>query len=509
MKLSHLCNGSHSSDRSYTPQPSRTSSVPLSLACTTLVCLALHADVITDWNLITVSATKTGGLNSNLGSRIGAIEALAVYDAVNSVLQTGSPYHYATPATLPASPEAAAAQAAHDVLLSTFPSQKTALDSSLAATLATLPDGPAKDNGRAAGAAAANDIIALRASDGSSPNVTYPGPASPGVGDWRPTPGATAGTFPPGINQQWGSVKPFLLPSADVFRPQPPPAPGSDAYQQALAEVQAIGSVSNLVRTTDQTHIAQFYKQDAELTVNEAARQLALAHALTVGESALLFALVDVAVADARIAIWDAKYTFKFWRPITALNANPDGSVTNDYSAWQPLIVTPSHPSYPSGHSGTVNAGFEVLKDFFGNRQTVYLHTTTAGEPPRLIQSLSQGESENGLSRIYGGIHFNFDNIQGQSVGTQVAAFVLAHGPHFLRSTATNPATLNVELYPGLSLTGLFGHSYRIDYAEKLSPTNWNVFLYITAPAGSSSLIFDAQTPGSSNRFYRAVEVSN
>ncbi len=500
MKLPHLSNWSHSSHRSYLSH---------SLASAALLSCAIHANVITDWNLITVSATKTAGLNSNLGSRIDAIEAVAVYDAVNAVLRAGSPYHYATPATLPALPEAAAAQAAYDVLVASFPSQKTALDSSLSASLSSLPDGAAKDNGRTAGSAAAADILALRASDGSSPNFTYAGPANPGVGDWRPTPGATAGTFPPGINEQWGSVTPFLLPSANVFRPQPPPPPGSDAYQQALAEVQAIGSITNLVRTTDQTHVADFYKQDAELTVNETARQLALAHGLTVGESALLFALVDVAVADARIAIWDAKYTFRFWRPITALNANPDGSVTNNYSAWQPLIVTPSHPSYPSGHSGTVNAGFEVLKDFFGNRQTVYLHTTTSGEPPRLIQSLSQGESENGLSRIYGGIHFNFDNIQGQSVGNQVAAYVLAHGPHFLRSTATDSATLGVQLYPGIRLNGLFGHSYRIDYADNLTPTNWNFLRYVTAPTSAASLFFDPQSPGSTNRFYRAVEVSN
>lgn len=503
MKSLYLSNGSHSS------YWSRTSRAPLSLACVALSSFAIQADIITDWNQITVSATKTAGLNSNLGSRIDAIEALAVYDAVNAVLQTGTPYYYATPAILPASPEAAAAQAAHDVLVASFPSQTADLDSKLAASLAAIPDGPAKDNGRAAGVSSAAQLLLLRSTDGSSPNVTYPGPANPGVGDWRPTPGATVGTFPPGINEQWGSVRPFLLPSSNVFRPQPPPAPGLDAYQQALTEVQAIGSSTNLVRTTDQTHIAQFYKQDAELTVNEAARQLALSHALTVGESALLFALVDVAVADARIAIWDAKYTFKFWRPITALNANADGSVTNNYLAWQPLIVTPSHPSYPSGHSGTVNAGFEVLKDFFGNRQTVYLHTTTAGEPPRLIQSLSQGESENGLSRIYGGIHFNFDNIQGQSVGNQVAAYVLAHGPHLLRSPSTDPAILSVQLYPGLSVTGAFGHSYRIDYAEKLTPTNWNVLRYFTAPTSAASLLFDPQSPGSTNRFYRAVEVSN
>jgi len=197
--------------------------------------------------------------------------------------------------------------------------------------------------------------------------------------------------------------------------------------------VKAVGSVSNGVRTVDQTHIAEFYKQDAELTVNEAARLLSETNGLSLEENALLFVLTDIAVADARIAVWDAKYKYLFWRPVTALNANGDGSVTNGYTDWLPLIITPPHPDYPSGHSGTVDAGFEVLKQFFGNRNALTLHTTTAGEPPRTIRSLSQGESENGLSRIYGGIHYSFDNEQGQLIGIKTAAYVLWHGPHIRR----------------------------------------------------------------------------
>jgi len=386
------------------------------------------ADVITDWNQITVAATKTGGLNSNLGTRIGAIEAIAVYDAVNSIKQFGTPYHYNDAPPRPASAGAAAAQAAHDVLVNYFPAQLAALDAKLAASLAAIPDGVEKANGLAVGSAAASAIIALRANDGSSPNIEYPGPTVPGVGQWRPTPTA----FAKGINAQWALVTPFVVPSADLFRPSAPPAVGSPKYKKALAEVQSIGSVSNTVRTVDQTHIAQFYKQDAELPVNEATRLLAEKHNLSLEENALLFALVDIAVADARIALWDAKYEYAFWRPVTALNANPDGSVTNGYANWLPLIPTPAHPSYPSGHSGTFNAGFEVLQAFFGDKQKLTLSTTTAGEPARTIERLSQGEEENGLSRIYGGIHYPFDNEVGQNLGIKVAAYVLQNGPRFL-----------------------------------------------------------------------------
>ena len=481
----------------------------LSAALAQVLAASACADVITDCNKITVDATKTGGLNSNLGTRIDAIEALAVYDAVNTIVNFGTPYHFHTPPSGAASAEAAAAQAAHDVLVNYFPAQKADLDAKLAASLGAIPDGPDKSNGLAVGAASAADLIAFRANDGSSPNVSYAGPANPGIGEWRPTPGATAGTFPPGINEQWGSVQPFVLTATNQFRPGPPPAVGTTNYTAALAEVEAIGSVTNGLRTSDQTHIAQFYKQDAELSVNEAARALALSHNLSLEEDALLFALTDIAVADARIAVWDAKYTYLFWRPITALNAAPDGAVTNNYASWTPLIVTPSHPGYPSGHSGTVTAGFEVLKDFFGNRNTLQLHTTTAGEPPRTIQSLGQGESENGLSRIYGGIHFAFENEQGQNIGREVAAYVLAHGPQPIISTNATSAQVTIGLYPGISITGGLGDSYRLDYANSVSSTNWTPLTFVTLPTPSPYVVIDRSAPGADHRFYRAVLIGN
>ncbi len=382
------------------------------------------ANVITDWNKITVAATKIAGFNSNLGSRIEAIEAIAVYDAVNAVRHFGTPYHYAAKAKGPASAEAAAAQAAHDVLVNYFPAQKLSLDSALEKSLGSLTDGPA-GYGPATGSAAAADIITLRTNDGSAPNAGYPGPAKPGIGQYRPTPAG----FAPGINQQWGTVKPFTITANNQFRPVAPPAPGTLEFKKGLDETSALGSAKSTIRTADQTHIAQFYKQDAELTVNEAARVLVIQHNTPLEKSALIFVLVDIAEADARIAIWDAKYYYLFWRPVTALNADADGAVTNNYTTWAPLLATPPHPSYPCGHCGTVNAGFEVLKTFFGDKNTIELHTSTAGEPARVINSLTEGEEENSWSRIYGGIHYPFDNAASQKLGNEVAKFVLAHGP--------------------------------------------------------------------------------
>ena len=382
------------------------------------------ADVVVDWNLITVKATKVAKYNSNLGSRIEAIESIAVYDAVNSIKKIGTPYHYYAPPSGPASVQAAVAQAAHDVLVNYFPDQRPHLDSALTTSLSQANDGPV-DKGQAIGAASAADIIALRANDGSDPNVSYPGPAKPGVGEYRPTPAG----FVPGINEQWGKVKPFILKSNTQFRPVAPPALASEAFKKALALTDELGSSTSTKRTEDQTHIAQFYKQDAELTVNEAARALAIAHKTSIEVNALAFVLADIAEADARIGLWDAKYNYLLWRPVTALNADANGGVTNNYAKWTPLLSTPPHPSFPCGHCGTVTAGFEVLKKFYGDNDAIELHTSTPGEPARTIKSLSVGEEENGWSRIYGGIHYSFENEAAQKLGREVANYVLVNGP--------------------------------------------------------------------------------
>ena len=402
------------------------------------------AGVVNDWNLATIQLTKSlppfvvTAQNSNLASRIHAIEAVAVYNAVNSVLHFGTPYGgFAGSATVPASAEAAAAQAAHDVLANYFPTQKSKLDAALADSLSRIADGETKANGIAAGAAAASHIIALRASDGSSPNTTYAGPASPGVGAYQLTPNVPTVTAPPfsfpaGINAQWGGVTPFVLNSPGQFRSAPPPAVGSATYNTALTQVKTYGTAANARHTAEQTHLAKFYAQDPEVVVNEAARELSASRSLTLPQRALLFAQVDLAVADSRIAAWDARYFYKLWRPITALNAGATGAVINSYSAWQPVIVTPNHPSYPSDHGATLAAGVQVLRAFFGDAQALTLHLPTlgAGEAPRTVFSLPQIEADGGLSRIYGGVHFSFDNDAGQQLGASIADYVLAHGPH-------------------------------------------------------------------------------
>ena len=322
------------------------------------------------------------------------------------------------------------------MLVNYFPTQQATLDSLLATSLSAIPNGPAKTDGIAVGSAAAAHIIALRGSDGSSPNTTYPGPAGPAVGVYQLTPNIPGGTppytFGAGINFQWKTVTPFVLASPNQFRPEPPPAVGSAKYTKALNQVKVYGDPTNPRHTAEIDSIAKFYRLDSDVLVNEIARKLSLANSLNLADNALLFARVNLTGADVRFAEWDAKYFYLAWRPITALNADPSGTVTNNYAAWKPTIVTPNHPSYPSGHSGTVS-GLHILRAYFNDTLPAnFTITTTTGQPDRVVSSLTQVIADNGLSRIYGGIHFSYENEAGQALGVAVADYVLANGPQIL-----------------------------------------------------------------------------
>jgi hypothetical protein len=246
-----------------------------------------------------------------------------------------------------------------------------------------------------------------------------------------------------GIDLNWRDVTPFSLSNAEkvklVANVPLSPQVGSPEYDLELDYVRNHGQDKATQRSADQTAQALYYKIDAELFVNEAARIASSTRKLTLDQNAKLFAALDNAVADARIAAFDSKYEQKFWRPITALNADANGAVTNNYATWHPLAATPAHPANTAGHSATGAAGFEILRAFFGDKinprgasvtfsTLPWLTGTNSGTgnaTSRSVSTFTQAQLENGASRIYLGVHFGFDNLQGQLLGLSVADTII------------------------------------------------------------------------------------
>jgi hypothetical protein len=395
----------------------------------------VHADVVTDWNLIAVKAANTLGSASNTAPRVLAITHIAIYNALAAIERTHAPYPTAHELTVvePASAEAAALKAAHAVLSTLIPAQRQQLTEKLSAALGRIPNGAAKTNGLALGEAAAAAILELRQADGAN-NLEAAYVGSTDVGKWRPT-GVDGSNNPvPGIDPHWRHLTPFALASADVFRAPAPPAVNSAAYLTDLAEVRALGAkqateASTLTRNANQTEIAKFWENASHIPFNAIARQVTKRAQLSLFENARLFAQLNIALSDARIALWDSKYAHSAWRPITAIvtgdGAEDDGSTSD--AAWAPFLTTPAHPEYPSGHSGTGAAAAAVLAAWFGDEAEFTVASESLPEVTRSYTSFSQAALENGRSRIYGGIHFQYANAAGQTVGRKVGEHVVAN----------------------------------------------------------------------------------
>jgi len=396
-----------------------------------------RADVVTDWNDTAVDIGRKLALGPNPASRLVAITQIAVFEAVNSVGREYAPYHaYITP-NGPVNLEATVAQAAHDALVALAPSKTADLDFALEGSLADIPEGPEKTNGIELGFLSASSIFVRRLSDGSTASVSYPG--STDIGKWRPTPRVPEFTDSPtntvvnpplaASDPQWGNVIPFGLSSGDQFEPALPPLLTSAEYATAVNEVKDIGSGASVTRTAEQTQIAKFWAQQTHIPFNDVARTVANRKHLTIPEKARLFALLNIALADARIATWHAKYELGFWRPITAIrSADLDDNAATDVDAtWNSLLDTPNHPEYVSGHSATGAAGAAVLIAIFGDANGFALHSDTLAGVTREFETFSAAAAENALSRLLGGIHYRFSNEAGLALGNTVANYEVAH----------------------------------------------------------------------------------
>jgi hypothetical protein len=378
------------------------------------------------WNQILLNAIVTDASTPPVASRALAMVQMAVYDAVNAV--DGTPAHFVSVAApAGASPEAAVAAAAHEVLTYLYPVQQSSLDSALASSLAQIPDGSAKTAGITVGQTVGGDIIALRAHDGFDTYVNYTPGTGPGV--WQPT----APSYQDALLPQWATLQPFVMTSDNQFRPTAPPALDSQAWADAVNQVESLGAPDSTTRTADETQIARFWNDATGSYTppghwNAIAETVAQQQGDSLAEDAQLFAELDVTMGDAAIVAWDAKYTYNSWRPITAIqNADSAGNpeVMQDPS-WTPFIITPNFPEYVSGHSTFSAAAATVLDSFFGSNVGFTATEDTLPGVTRSFTSFDQAAAEAGMSRIYGGIHFEFSNLDGQTAGRALGEYVIS-----------------------------------------------------------------------------------
>jgi hypothetical protein len=395
------------------------------LVALVLIPAAGRCDVVQDWNAIMQSTVSSQ--NPVPQNRFAAITQLAVFEAVNAITQKYQPYLGTVMAPNNASPEAAAVAAAHIVLKTYFPANATALDTARAASLAAIPDGPAKTNGIAVGEAAAAAMIAARANDGSAPAAFYL-PTSTAAGVWQPTPSCTAAG---GAFFQWKDITPFGIQSGSQFRLGPPVLLTSARYTMTYDEVAAVGATDSTQRPQDRADVARFYAATSPVAVwNDVARQLSTVQGKSLSENAHDFALINMALADGSIATFDSKYHYKFWRPETAIhNALNDGNdQTAPNATYAPYVVTPCFPSYPSAHGTLSNAARGVLEASYGSGFFSITLTNAAVAGVLLkYNTLTQITDDISDARVFGGIHFRTDQDAGATLGTRVAQYVLSH----------------------------------------------------------------------------------
>jgi hypothetical protein len=384
-----------------------------------------RADMVTDWNAIANTVVVT-----NAGRPPGAAHVdmayvhIAIYDAVNAIDGRYSAFAV-TPSSVPpgSSPEAAAAAAAYQVLRSFFPAQQTFLHDTYEASLAAIPDGPAKTNGIAVGTEVATLFLALRTGDGRNASITYT-PGS-GPGEWQPTPPA----FAPPLAPWMAYMSPFALLDPSQFRAEGPPALGSAQWAADYNETKSFGALNSTSRTPEQTEIGRFYSEHVTAQYNRIFREFAAIQGLSLADNARLLAMLYVAGADALIAGWDSKYYYRFWRPVTAILAgDTDGNPATEADLiWSPLVVTPPHPEYPAAHGCFTGAVAQTLRAFFGTKRVTITLTSTVTGTRRTFHNTDDLIHEIIDARIFGGMHYRTSGVHGTVIGKKVAKWVAKH----------------------------------------------------------------------------------
>jgi hypothetical protein len=371
------------------------------------------ADTIADWNARAVSIGAEKQLATSRSTRVLAMTHAAMFEAVNAIERRYKPYRLDLKGDTSASRDAAAAGAAHGVLADLFPDEKAKLDQALQASLAAV-DSDAKSKGLELGKKAAAGIMALRANDGSAAQESYRPYTQPGV--YVPT------ALP--VESTSGNMKPWVMEKGSQFRPDAPPALDSEVWTRDVNEIRELGSLRSQKRTQEQTEIGRFWFLTGPRTFAPLVQQVANARKLDLVDRARLHALVAMAAADALIAVFDAKYAYNFWRPVTAIrNADlTSNAATSRDPSWAPLGATPMlHPEYPCAHCIVAAAVAEVLQGAAGG--DVGELTLTSAQAPgvtRRWKRLEDYSNEVAEARIYAGFHYRFSNDVGKSMGKKI-----------------------------------------------------------------------------------------
>jgi PAP2 superfamily len=390
------------------------------LALLLIAPLPALANVITDWDEKAVGIVQPGTtFPPPTAFRTITILHVAMFDAVNSIEPRYKPYKVQLPASPDTSKEAAAAAAAAAVLIKLVPDAGSDIQSTLTSYLATLPDGEAKFKGIELGQEVAMRILEARANDGASAPDAYRPKTKPGV--YIPTPITVGSQFP--------NVTPFALTSPSQFRPKPPPPLKSEQWARDYNEIKDLGEKNSTKRTARQTEDARFWLLVGPRSTQPLPRQVAIARNMNVLDSARFMALVTVAAMDAVIAVFDAKYKYEFWRPITAIrNGDIDGNpATERVATWQPIDATPMHPEYPCAHCITSSAIATVIEAVFGTDKIPEVALTSAFAPgvTHRFTYLRAYTEEVANARIYAGFHYRSSTIVGREMGQNIGDWVV------------------------------------------------------------------------------------
>ncbi len=389
-----------------------------------LLCSLAAQNIVTDWSTIaSQTIIKNGGKPAGAANLWFTYAAIAIYDAVNAIDQRHQPFYYSAKGPKKASQEAAALAASHTVLLYYFPAQQSSLDSAYMASLASITGSPAsKSAGLAVGEAAAAALIVARAGDGLEASVPYTPGSGPGV--WQPTPpGFLPAAFP------WlALVRPFTMKSPSQFRPAGPTSLNSSQWQRDYILTETLGAATGSPRTPTQTEIAQFYTENPTQQYARAFNYLAEEQNLNVADTSRLLAMLWTGASDSAIGCWDAKFTYNFWRPVTAIpvgGANPE--LVAD-PAFATPFPTPPHPEYPSAHSCVSTAIAYLIEGYFGTAKVHFTLDSLAfadGVHTRVFDNTNDLYKEVFWARIYAGFHFYHSLEDGTVLGRHVARQIL------------------------------------------------------------------------------------